>query len=67
MRPVICDVCGKTIRKSADLVTSAEEPFVAIDIISSVTNESEKLDVCIDCYGKLLNYAKNLQHQDEPK
>lgn len=69
MRPIICDVCGKTMRREIAFDEdghTTNDGYVNIEI-RETRDYGGEFDICINCYGKILGYINNLKHQNEPK
>lgn len=69
MRPIICDVCGKMMKRNTAYDEdghTTDDGYVNVEIRES-RDYGDEYDICINCYGKILKYADNLKHQNEPK
>lgn len=69
MRPIICDICGKMMKRETAFDENGhttDDGYVNI-AFRETRDHSGEYDICIDCYGKILNYVNNLKHQNEPK
>lgn len=69
MRPIICDICGKIMTRNTAYDEdghTTDDGYVNVDIRES-RDYGDEYDICINCYSKILKYADNLKHQNEPK
>ena len=69
MRPIICDICGKMMKKETAFDVdghTTDDGYVNVEIHES-RDYGDEYDICIKCYGKILKYIDNLKHQNEPK
>ena len=69
MRPIICDICGKTMKRETAFDENGhttDDGYVNIEF-RETRDYGGEYDICINCYGKILEFVKVLKHQYEPK